>query len=152
MANLIKNDPKWFKQKCEDIYDLDKIEKIKRDLRKILEEHPTGVGLAANQIGYLNKVVAIKIDGVITFLVNPVIVQHSKYKFKSNEGCLSFPTITKTVKRYDSIIVHHMDGKDMFEGFNAAVVQHEVDHINGITMVQRSKTSNNKKKKKRRKK
>ena len=147
---LIKNDLKWFRQKCTEVFDTDEIEKIKNDCIQILDENPNGVGLAANQIGYLKQVAVIRTEDEDLVLVNPKIIKRSKYFIKSKEGCLSFPTINKIVKRNSSIFVEDLNnGVTEFEGFLACIAQHEIDHLNGKTML--DKTKNKKRKKKRKK-
>ncbi len=99
-----------------------------------------GVGLAANQVGELKRVIVIGIDGFQQEFINPVITKRYGNKGKSVEGCLSFPGQVVKMKRYKRIIVEGFDRdwqpiKRKLKGFTAYCVQHEVDHLNGITIV-----------------
>lgn len=140
----------------------DKIKKIVFDMEKILvaQDDPPGVGLAANQVGLDLSIFIIKPTekSKIKVFVNPVIVSRtdlfkdspnkkvSPYKKKKRvklEGCLSIPRIWGPVKRADRVFLKYQDstGKDYlkwFTGFEAIIIQHEVDHLNGIVFTQRS--------------
>jgi len=98
-------------------------------------------GLAANQIGEEEPIVMINADfkGI---MINPVITQQSN-EIKSIERCLSFPGVEVTVKRFNNITVQYLneDFEEIvqdFDGTNAIVIEHEVDHINGITFYKRA--------------
>jgi peptide deformylase len=105
-----------------------------------------GCGLAAPQIGVAKRMVVIDVDYGAGpknpyVLINPEIVETSEETRVYNEGCLSFPGITVDVERPNRVVVHAMnlDGDLMryeAEGSLMAVcLQHEIDHINGTTMV-----------------
>lgn len=107
-----------------------------------------GIGLSATQVGDARRVFIV--DGesagqhglMVQVFVNPVIVETSKATKVSLEGCLSFPGVTVKVERHKTVKVkaQNMDGDD-FEieaaGLFAVVCQHEIDHLDGITMVDR---------------
>lgn len=135
----------------------DKIKKIVFDMEKILiaQNDPPGVGLAANQVGLDLSIFIIKPTekSKIKVFVNPVIISKtdlfkvSPYKKKRKkvklEGCLSIPRIWGPVKRENRVFLKYQDltGKDYlswFSGFEAIIIQHEVDHLNGIVFTQRS--------------
>ena len=68
-------------------------------------------------------------------MINPVIVKHSSSTFPSEEGCLSLSG-TRIVNRYESVTLLYLDTKwrtkkKTLFGFEAAIVQHEIDHLNG---------------------
>lgn len=70
-------------------------------------------------------------------MINPLIVLHSEELFSSEEGCLSLPWLQWDVERYRSITVTYtwLDKKEYtteFSDFNAAIIQHEIDHLDGI--------------------
>lgn len=108
------------------------------------------VGLSAIQIGVPQKVAIIRLHHKIKFhgveremkesynLYNAKIVSQSNlFKFKG-EGCLSFPNEFCTTERYNQITVVNGDGKEYkFSGFTAVVVQHELDHWNGVVFKDR---------------
>lgn len=94
-----------------------------------------GVGLASNQIG-LDERAFISQDRVY---FNPKILETSLEDEDSFEGCLSFPYVNAKVKRFKKIKVSYTNilGETIEEslnGFNAIVFQHEIDHVNGITL------------------
>jgi peptide deformylase len=94
------------------------------------------VGLAAPQIGYLKRVILVKQDKQYIPLINPVIIKHSPNWYYTMEGCLSLDG-QRNVKRYSSIMVSYTttNGKKhtkQFDGFVAEIIQHEVDHLNGV--------------------
>lgn len=101
-----------------------------------------GIGLAAPQVGVLERVIVISSsDGVLT-LVNPEIVSSSGQQEDGEEGCLSIPGVFGTVRRDRQIAVRalNLGGASMqftAEGMFARVVQHEVDHLNGVLIVDR---------------
>tara|TARA_Y100000034_G_scaffold61127_1_gene74226 strand:+ start:12 stop:635 length:624 start_codon:yes stop_codon:yes gene_type:complete len=123
---------------------------IATKLFKHLSDSKDGVGLAAPQIGILKNVCVINVKEPIA-LINPKIVKKSHELFTSTEGCLSFPKKQVTTKRYVYIIVKadnhesklyfsaNTDSRtdDLDNTLECACVQHEIDHLNGITMFDR---------------
>ena len=103
-----------------------------------------GVGLAAPQIGVLKRIVVMDTDDNQHVLINPQILEFSEVTSLGEEGCLSVPNQRAQVERAQVIRVlyHTLEGDVMettFEGFPARIVQHEVDHLNGILFVDRLK-------------
>ena len=101
--------------------------------------HHKGIGLAANQIGELKRVIVIHAKGFKQELINPVIVKRGKAKDSSKEGCLSFPGMEVTMIRHKSITVEGYDRdwnpiRRKLNGLAAFCVQHEVDHLDGKTI------------------
>jgi peptide deformylase len=93
-------------------------------------------GLAAVQIGYLKRVIIVDIDGRFAPFINPVIIAKSPKTYKATEGCLSVEGY-HDVKRHETVMVAYADkrGKPhrcMYFGRTAQIIQHEVDHLNGI--------------------
>ncbi len=100
----------------------------------------TGVGLAANQVGILKRVIIVNDTNFISEIINPVITQRMGKVKQSTEGCLSFPLKTRTIKRDSVVVIEGFDVnwnpiKKKCRGLLANIVQHEVDHLNGITIV-----------------
>ena len=99
-----------------------------------------GIGLAAVQVGVLYRVAVLDdMNGGILELVNPVIIKASKYK-DGEEGCLSCPNVHVTKSRAQEITVKALDrnGKSFtmnMRGMLAVCAQHEIDHMDGITLV-----------------
>lgn len=104
-----------------------------------------GVGLAAPQVGRGIRLIVVDISrgdepSNAYVLVNPEIVEESSESEIDEEGCLSLPSISLKIKRAHSITVRAQNtrGEEMTvdaEGFLARVLQHEIDHINGILMI-----------------
>lgn len=109
------------------------------DLKETLQAHAHHcVGMAANMIGVNKAIIAIKTERMprVLLMFNPKIVKKSAKSYKTQEGCLSLEGQRDTV-RYESIEVSYRDmewrkQKDKFSGWVAQVIQHEIDHINGI--------------------
>jgi peptide deformylase len=99
-----------------------------------------GIGLAAPQVGILQRIIVIAPAGVKpTPLINPVIVK-SEGEQIGQEGCLSIPGLYGDVKRADYVEVEAIDrrGREVIlelEGLPARVVQHEIDHLEGILFI-----------------
>mgnify|MGYP000135378213 CR=1 FL=1 len=97
-------------------------------------------GLAAPQIGYDVRVVAVLLSGGFTIMVNPEYIYKKGKLLNGNEGCLSRPgTIKKpvNVKRFYKIRIRYTDingdvVETKFRSMNARVIQHEIDHLDGI--------------------
>ena len=109
-----------------------------------------GVGLAANQIGIPYQILVLDTntkkydgqegeEGVKMALVNPKIVEKSG-EVESTEGCLSFPGVQITIPRAErvKVVAQDLEGKEIeidTDGFLAIVLQHEIDHLNGIPFI-----------------
>jgi len=102
--------------------------------------------VAANQIGVLKQALVLDASTeeqtIIFTLANPHIKEVSKEKTEFEEGCLSFPGITEKIYRPKHIIVQakDWDGSDITidtKGLLAVVLQHEIDHLNGVTFIDR---------------
>ncbi len=107
-----------------------------------------GAGLAAPQIGISKRVfVADTQDGPIA-IINPHIINHSKKTVKTEEGCLSIPGVFDEVIRYSEVTVQGLtaDGSPIeftAKGFFARVIQHEIDHLDGVLFVDRIEEKKN---------
>ena len=93
------------------------------------------VGLAANMIGVRKRIIAIHMGLFNVAMVNPVIV-YTSGEYQDEEGCLSLTGLRKTT-RYKDIEVDYLDAqfkkqKGKYSGWVAQIIQHEVDHCNGI--------------------
>lgn len=103
-----------------------------------------GAGLAAPQVGKSMRLCAIQCEGEIFVLINPKITSYSRDKEISEEGCLSFPGKFIPVKRALKIKVRFINekGEDVklkAEDLLARIIQHEVDHLDGILYIDRAK-------------
>ena len=102
-----------------------------------------GAGLAANQVGVLRRVFVFRNGEDVTALVNPRIVDESDEREVDTEGCLSLANVRVPVERALGVAVEATDpsGADVrleLEGFPARVVQHELDHLDGVLMLDRT--------------
>lgn len=98
-----------------------------------------GIGLAAPQVGILNRAIVIDAGQGPLQLINPIIVKKTGREI-GEEGCLSLPGITLRVKRSKRIMYKGLnrDGKlveDEAEGLLARAIQHEIDHLDGILII-----------------
>ena len=93
------------------------------------------VGMAANMIGVKKNIIVFAMGEMIVPMINPVIIKKEN-SYISEESCLSLEGFRQT-KRYETIEVEYLDKnfkkqKNTFHGFVAQIIQHEVDHCNGI--------------------
>ena len=106
------------------------------DLRDTLAAHADGcVGMAANMIGVSRRIIIFDDEGVPTVMLNPEIVKASE-PYTASEGCLSLDG-TLTAKRYKNIKVRYMNERlqvrlKTYRGFTAQIIQHEIDHCDGV--------------------
>ena len=111
-------------------------ETIARDLLETLISHKDGcVGMAANMIGVSKRIIAFDNEGSYMVMFNPVIVKSSG-PYEAEEGCLSLTGVRKA-KRFRSIKVQYQNEQfqvrlKTFTGWTAQIIQHEIDHCNGI--------------------
>lgn len=106
-----------------------------------------GVGLAAPQIGESIRLIVVdqtgpKIKGDLRIFINPEIVE-CEGEIDSEEGCLSCPEFSGTIKRSERVKVKALNekGEEVIvdnEGFLAIILQHEIDHLDGITIADRA--------------
>lgn len=93
------------------------------------------VGMAANMIGVKKRIIVFAVGNVIVPMINPVILKKEN-SYMTEESCLSLTGVRET-RRYDTIEVEYLDidfkkKRDKFSGFVAQIIQHEVDHCDGI--------------------
>lgn len=101
-----------------------------------------GVGLAAPQIGMSLRLAVAEVDKKVYYLINPEITSYSQEKIVSEEGCLSLPGEYFAILRSETVTVRYLNEKGLPKklratGFLATVIQHEVDHLDGILIVNR---------------
>jgi len=112
---------------------------------QLLMNDAQGVGLAATQVGVLRRVFVFKEeeDGALRAVVNPQFADASPEKETDDEGCLSLQEVRVPVERSQRIVLEGKDptGTDIryeLEGLGARVVQHEVDHLDGVLIIDRT--------------
>lgn len=109
---------------------------VAQDLLDTLAAHKDGcVGMAANMIGVHKRIIAFDNEGETMLMFNPVILKRSG-AYEAEEGCLSLAGTRKT-RRFQSIKVQWQNEKfqsrcKTFTGWTAEIIQHEIDHCNGI--------------------
>ena len=105
-----------------------------------------GVGLAANQVGILKQIITINFEDKENdkranyILFNPSIIEYSEEKVIMEEGCLSLPEQYADIERPKKIILQYIDEnqkniKKEIDGYEARILQHEIDHLSGILFV-----------------
>lgn len=110
---------------------------LAQDLMKTLDAHRHHcVGMAANMIGDACRIIAVIHQGKILILMNPIILKKSAETYEAEEGCLSIPGVRR-VRRYKKIQLQFQDlnlkvRQQTFSGFSAQIIQHELDHCEGI--------------------
>jgi peptide deformylase len=126
------------------------VEEFDDDLRRLVARMSSlmldanGVGLAATQVGVLRRVFVFAPDqDKVAVLVNPEIVRRSDEVETDDEGCLSIQGITVPVERAVSVRIEGRDEEGREVGYDledtpARVVQHELDHLDGVLMVDRT--------------
>lgn len=113
------------------------VETLKKLQAEMLDE---AYGIAAPQIGVSRRIFVIKENDVPVIFINPVVVSKSRETKSLDEACLSAPGFSTRVKRSKSITVRYFDENLMprereFSGIMARVIQHEMDHLNGVLVV-----------------
>ena len=109
---------------------------VAQDLLDTLTAHKDGcVGMAANMIGVSKRIIAFDNEGKYMVMFNPEIVKRSE-PYEAEEGCLSLSG-TRKAKRYRSIKVQYQNEQfqtrlKTFTGWTAQIIQHEIDHCNGV--------------------
>ena len=142
---MIIEDKTKLEKKCSPV-SVKEGEEIGVRLLHELRQSENGIGLAANQIGINKRVCVINVKEPLV-LINPKIVEKSKEQFVFPEGCLSFPDSKIKTQRHQDIVVEadnhkgklsfSANSKDINDAFECVCVQHEIDHLDGITMFDR---------------
>ncbi len=135
MVRELMHDPIFLAQKSAPATQADL--QIARDLLDTLRHHQqTCVGMAANMIGACKKIIAFDNGGEYMVMLNPQIVKAAG-EYTAEESCLSLLGGPRTAKRYQKIKVQYQTEQmqtrlKTFEGWTAQIIQHEIDHCNGV--------------------
>ena len=136
---------------CEPVETIDAdVKKLAKRMAKAMYKYE-GCGIAAPQVGELKRIVVIDCEWGgepgdkknPLFLINPEIVEASEEKAVGAEGCLSVPGVSFDIERSTSVVVRAYDLEGRLMQYEAAnnlfcvCLQHEIDHLNGITMLER---------------
>ena len=101
------------------------------------------IGLACNQLGLPGRIIIVKMKNKWVRFINPIITYKSQEKIITDESCLSVPNKTIKVERSKEITISFIfDGNSKpsnYKGMDAIVIQHEIDHLNGIIITDKEK-------------
>ena len=133
------------KSRAVEVEGFDEALRAEIDRMGLLMEDAIGVGLAANQVGLLRRFFVYRVsdEGPLQALVNPVIDWSSDEEETFEEGCLSLPQVVVEVTRPAQIRVSAQDrfGEPLkleVDGLEARVIQHELDHLDGVLIIDRT--------------
>lgn len=127
----------------------DEVKQVIQDLKDTMLSSSHSTGIAATQIGELYRIVVIDAsrnkkcteNNGLTVMINPEIIEHNGM-ITFREGCMSVPDFTGNVNRAEQIVVHYLD-ESMEQklldtkGFEAVLIQHETDHLDGTLFIDR---------------
>jgi len=131
------------KSRTSQVKDFDEpLKQLAEDMMRVMRERD-GVGLAANQIGRLKRIFVAAYEDEEYAIVNPEIDELSETTEKDTEGCLSIPETRVEVERPTAVTI---TGQDLSgapvrvdaEGLLARIFQHEIDHLNGVLILDRT--------------
>ncbi len=132
--------------------DYKELDQLIRDMYETMY-YAEGLGLAAPQIGLSIRLVVIdgskmepdgdeenELSDFKMILINPQIIEETGDEWEFNEGCLSIPSIREDIKRKSEVFLRYQDEnfetvEKKFDGLKARVIQHEMDHLNGILII-----------------
>ena len=135
MVRELIHDPLFLGKKSENATAEDLA--VAQDLLDTLAAHrETCVGMAANMIGVTKRIIAFNDRGKLEIMFNPEIVKASG-EYETEEGCLSLLGGPRKTKRFQKIKVQYQTADfkvrlKTYEGWTAQIIQHEIDHCNGI--------------------
>ena len=142
------------KKKSKEVEVIDeKIKQLGQDMLDTMYKND-GIGLAACQVGMLKRMIVYDIRYIQedakkegNILINPKITSRSKTMIEVEEGCLSFPDLYKDILRHEKVTVEYTDingkkKKISAKDIEAVVLQHEIDHLDGIVFLDRYNEQN----------
>ena len=144
MAIIIQAKNQILREKAKEVPFKDigseKLKKILGEMAKTLYASEDGIALAAPQIGVPLRIFIVKKEISPSIFINPKIIKMSKKKQTVNEGCLSVNGVYGTIKRAEKLTVEALDEKGRkftrgASGFIAQIIQHEIDHLNGVLFI-----------------
>lgn len=152
ILKIVTSEDKLLRTRSKEIKKVDKkIKNLIKNMKDTLldQKDPEGVGLAGPQVGKnIRLFVMRKMDNSLKAIINPKVISKSKKEEVSQdkgeilEGCLSVPYLYGPLKRAKTITIEFLDEngkkqKEKFEGFEATIVQHEIDHLEGTLFIDR---------------
>ena len=137
----IVTDENILRKTCKELTKGDSLNYV-NDMFKLMVDSK-GVGIAAPQIGINKRLFLVVLDNErVELFINPVIVNKSEEVEEDTEGCLSVPDYFGKVIRHKSITIKYFNGKEhkteTYIDFNARVIQHEYDHLDGILYIDKA--------------
>ena len=134
MVREIMHDPIFLAQKSTEASAAD-LQTAQDLLDTLKANHERCVGMAANMIGVAKRIIVFNDNGKYELMFNPEIIKQSE-PYETEEGCLSLKGVRST-KRYKKIKVQYQNEQmqtrlKTFSGYTAQIIQHEIDHCNGI--------------------
>jgi peptide deformylase len=153
VLDIITYPDERLKQEAEEVKNFDAaLHELIQNLEDTMNAGPGGVGIAAPQVGVMQRVVIVDVSNYPRLkknakhhgrlvLINPEILEWQGMK-KGREGCMSVPDFTGNVIRADNIVLQALNEngelkKYEMEGFEARAVQHEIDHLDGLLFLDR---------------
>lgn len=135
MERPINHDILTLRQKAEKATAAD-LSVVRDLLDTLIANSDRCVGMAANMIGVNKRIIVISMGGMAVAMLNPRIVKKSRETYETEEGCLSLSGV-RPVTRHQSITVRYKDMNfkahtQEFSGYTAQIIQHEIDHCEGI--------------------
>jgi peptide deformylase len=145
MLNILTYPDKFLRQSAKPVKDIDgTTQKMIEDMSYTMYESK-GVGLAAMQVGFDKSLIIYDVmqsekKRSLQVLINPRIIESNGRIISEKEGCLSVPDLRANVKRAEFVLVEGFDRdgnprRIEAEGHLAVVLQHEIDHLNGILFI-----------------
>lgn len=124
------------------------VTKVTKRIQKLLQDMEEtmyaadGVGLAAPQVGVLERLIVVDVGDGPVHLINPELVA-GEGSIVDREGCLSMPGVSGYVERYERVVVNALDPKGrpkrvQADGWFARALQHEIDHLDGILFIDKA--------------
>ena len=143
LRNIVTEGDEILRKHCREVTEVN--ERIKTTMEDMLEtmRAEMGVGIAAPQVGIMRRMfIAEPEPGRVYYMINPEILEQSGSQ-TGDEGCLSVPGMLGTVERPDYIKIRALDinGAEQvyeFSGFDARVMCHEYDHLDGILYIDKA--------------
>lgn len=128
-------------RECKKVKEISSISLLLKEMEEVVTFYDAH-GIAANQLGVAVRAIFVNTKDFRRTLINPRIIDQSGKEIEE-EGCLSFPGIKILIERATKITVEYEDetGQEVSEdayGLNARVIQHEIDHLNGINLYKKT--------------
>ncbi len=150
LLDILTYPDKFLRKKVEPVENIDaEVKQIIADMAETMYNAP-GMGLAATQVGINKRIIIYDISGPednlkLEVLINPIILESEGTVVSENEGCLSVPDFRSDVKRSAWVKVEALDRDGVpvhieTDGIHATVLQHEIDHLDGILFIDKIST------------